>query len=122
AVTSRIAARVVRRGVRCRNRPSPGELPASFLPFGIDRGGESHHLERGDRGDLMTDYQDTWDDSKGKASQPKIHYVVVGANEPCVLDTGLLPSIGAVSPALIAMDNALRVGDYLIERLGATTR
>jgi len=70
----------------------------------------------------MTDYQDTWYDSKGKAFQPKIHYFVGGANELYVVDTGFLPSIGAVNPALIAMDNALRVGDYLIERLGATTR
>lgn len=29
------------------------------------------------------------------------------------------PSIGAVNPALTAMANALRVGDHLIERLGA---
>jgi choline dehydrogenase-like flavoprotein len=32
-----------------------------------------------------------------------------------------LPSIGAVNPALTAMANALRVGDHLLERLGAPT-
>ena len=31
-----------------------------------------------------------------------------------------LPSIGAVNPALTAMANALRVGDHLLERIGAT--
>jgi len=29
------------------------------------------------------------------------------------------PSIGAVNPALTAMANALRIGDHLLERLGA---
>ena len=37
-----------------------------------------------------------------------------------VVDTSFFPSIGAVNPALTAMANALRVGDHLIERLGAT--
>jgi choline dehydrogenase-like flavoprotein len=36
-----------------------------------------------------------------------------------VVDTSFFPSIGAVNPALTAMANALRVGDHLIERLGA---
>ena len=31
----------------------------------------------------------------------------------------LLPSIGAVNPVLTAMANALRVGDHLLDRLGA---
>jgi choline dehydrogenase-like flavoprotein len=70
----------------------------------------------------MTDYQDTWYDSKGKAFQLQIHYFVGGANELYVVDAGFFPSIGAVNPALIAMAKALRVGDYLIEGLGATTR
>jgi choline dehydrogenase-like flavoprotein len=30
-----------------------------------------------------------------------------------------LPSIGAVNPALTAMANSLRVGDHLLERMGA---
>ena len=38
-----------------------------------------------------------------------------------VVDTSFFPSIGAVNPALTAMANALRVGDHLLERLGATT-
>jgi choline dehydrogenase-like flavoprotein len=36
-----------------------------------------------------------------------------------VVDTSFFPSIGAVNPALTAMANALRVGDRLLERLGA---
>jgi choline dehydrogenase-like flavoprotein len=36
-----------------------------------------------------------------------------------VTDTSVFPSIGAVNPALTAMANALRVGDHLLERLGA---
>ena len=38
-----------------------------------------------------------------------------------VVDTSIFPSIGAVNPALTAMANSLRVGDHLLERLGATT-
>ena len=37
-----------------------------------------------------------------------------------VVDTSFFPSIGAVNPALTAIANALRVGDHLLERLGAT--
>ena len=36
-----------------------------------------------------------------------------------VVDTSFFPSSTAVNPALTAMANALRVGDHLIERLGA---
>jgi choline dehydrogenase-like flavoprotein len=36
-----------------------------------------------------------------------------------VADTSFFPSIGAVNPALTAMANALRVGDHLLERMGA---
>lgn len=36
-----------------------------------------------------------------------------------VVDTSFFPSIGAVNPALTAMADALRVGDHLLERLGA---
>ena len=39
-----------------------------------------------------------------------------------VVDTSFFPSIGAVNPALTAMANALRVGDHLLERLGASSR
>jgi choline dehydrogenase-like flavoprotein len=35
------------------------------------------------------------------------------------VDTSFFPSSGAVNPALTAMANALRVGDHLLERLGA---
>src|SRR4051794_9170496 len=37
-----------------------------------------------------------------------------------VVDTSFFPSSSAVNPALTAMANALRVGDHVIERLGAT--
>jgi choline dehydrogenase-like flavoprotein len=37
-----------------------------------------------------------------------------------VVDTSIFPSIGAVNPALTAMANALRVGDHLLDRLGAS--
>ena len=37
-----------------------------------------------------------------------------------VADTSFFPSIGAVNPALTAMANALRVGDQLLERMGAS--
>jgi choline dehydrogenase-like flavoprotein len=36
-----------------------------------------------------------------------------------VVDTSFFPSIGAVNPALTAMANAMRVGDHLLDRLGA---
>jgi choline dehydrogenase-like flavoprotein len=36
-----------------------------------------------------------------------------------VVDTSFFPSSAAVNPALTAMANALRVGDQLLERLGA---
>ena len=39
-----------------------------------------------------------------------------------MVDTSFFPSIGAVNPALTAMANALRVGDHLLERLGAPPR
>ncbi len=38
-----------------------------------------------------------------------------------VVDTSIFPSIGAVNPALTAMANALRVGDHVLERIGART-
>jgi choline dehydrogenase-like flavoprotein len=37
-----------------------------------------------------------------------------------VVDTSFFPSIGAVNPALTAMANGLRVGDHLLDRLGAS--
>ena len=39
-----------------------------------------------------------------------------------VVDTSFFPSIGAVNPALTAMANALRVGDHLLERIGACSQ
>ena len=39
-----------------------------------------------------------------------------------VVDTSFFPSIGAVNPALTAMANALRVGDHLLDRMGAAAR
>jgi len=38
-----------------------------------------------------------------------------------VVDAGFMPCIGAVNPGLTVMANALRVGDHLLERLGAST-
>jgi len=38
-----------------------------------------------------------------------------------VVDSSFFPSSGAVNPALTIMANALRVGDHLLERLGART-
>jgi choline dehydrogenase-like flavoprotein len=38
-----------------------------------------------------------------------------------VVDTSFFPSISAVNPALTAMANAIRVGDHLLERMGAGT-
>jgi choline dehydrogenase-like flavoprotein len=38
-----------------------------------------------------------------------------------VVDTSFFPSSSAVNPALTAMANALRVGDHLLERLGASS-
>jgi choline dehydrogenase-like flavoprotein len=37
-----------------------------------------------------------------------------------VVDTSFFPSIGAVNPALTAMANAVRVGEHLLARMGAT--
>jgi choline dehydrogenase-like flavoprotein len=37
-----------------------------------------------------------------------------------VVDTSFFPSSSAVNPALTAMANSLRVGDHLLERLGAS--
>jgi choline dehydrogenase-like flavoprotein len=37
-----------------------------------------------------------------------------------VVDTSFFPSISAVNPALTAMANAIRVGDHLLDRLGAS--
>jgi len=39
-----------------------------------------------------------------------------------VVDASFFPSSGAVNPALTIMANALRVGDHLIDRLGASTK
>ena len=36
-----------------------------------------------------------------------------------VVDTSFFPASSAVNPALTAMANALRVGDHVLERLGA---
>jgi choline dehydrogenase-like flavoprotein len=38
-----------------------------------------------------------------------------------VVDTSFFPSSAAVNPALTAMANALRVGDHILDRLGATS-
>ena len=38
-----------------------------------------------------------------------------------VVDGSFFPSSGAVNPALTIVANALRVGDRILERIGATT-
>jgi choline dehydrogenase-like flavoprotein len=38
-----------------------------------------------------------------------------------VVDGSFFPSSGAVNPALTIMANSLRVGDQILERMGATT-
>jgi choline dehydrogenase-like flavoprotein len=38
-----------------------------------------------------------------------------------VVDTSIFPSIGAVNPALTAAANAMRVGEHLLARLGASS-
>ena len=38
-----------------------------------------------------------------------------------MVDTSFFPSSSAVNPSLTAITNALRVGDHLLERLGAPT-
>lgn len=38
-----------------------------------------------------------------------------------VVDSSFMPSISAVNPALTVMANAIRVGDHLLDRLGAAT-
>ena len=38
-----------------------------------------------------------------------------------MVDTSFFPSSSAVNPSLTAMANALRVGDHLLERLGAAS-
>jgi choline dehydrogenase-like flavoprotein len=43
-----------------------------------------------------------------------------GLDNLYVVDASVFPSIGAVNPALTVMANSLRVGDRLLERLGAT--
>ena len=85
--------------------------------------------------------EDTGYDERGKPFQPQVHYFVGSAtklygaalyrlqavNRDCRakldnlygLDTSVLSSIGAVNPVLTAMANSLRVGDHLLERLGA---
>ncbi len=58
------------------------------------------------------------DDPAGSALDPdcRAHEV----DNLYVVDTSFFPSISAVNPALTAMANALRVGDHLLERMGAT--
>ena len=48
----RLAARALRRGVRRRHRPAPGQLPAGVLPPGPDRGSGTDHRPRDARGVL----------------------------------------------------------------------
>ena len=49
-----------------------------------------------------------------ETSERECWYINMGA-----VDKSFFPSIAAVNPALTAMANALRVGDHLLQRLGA---
>jgi choline dehydrogenase-like flavoprotein len=53
------------------------------------------------------------------ASALDVHCKAHDLDNLYVVDTSFFPSSSAVNPALTAMANALRVGDHLIERLGA---
>jgi choline dehydrogenase-like flavoprotein len=48
-----------------------------------------------------------------------IHCKAHAVDNLYVVDTSFFPSISAVNPALTVMANALRVGDHLLQRLGA---
>ena len=50
----RIPPRAVRRGVRERKRPAPGQLPAGVLPSRADRGRRANHPQRAARGGHMS--------------------------------------------------------------------
>jgi len=54
-----------------------------------------------------------------KTSALDIHCRAHDVDNLYVVDTSFFPSSSAVNPALTAMANALRVGDHLLERLGA---
>src|SRR5215208_456381 len=57
AAAHRLPARAVRRGVRRRHRPPPGQLPPGVLAPGTDRGGRADHRGRtAGGGDLMSAY------------------------------------------------------------------
>jgi choline dehydrogenase-like flavoprotein len=53
------------------------------------------------------------------ASALDVHCKAHDVDNLYVVDTSFFPSSSAVNPALTAMANALRVGDHLLERLGA---
>jgi choline dehydrogenase-like flavoprotein len=54
-----------------------------------------------------------------KSSALDVHCKAHDLDNLYVVDTSFFPSSSAVNPALTAMANALRVGDHLLERLGA---
>jgi len=54
-----------------------------------------------------------------KTSALNVHCRAHDVDNLYVVDTSFFPSSSAVNPALTAMANALRVGDHLLERLGA---
>ena len=58
AAADRFAARALRRGVRRRDRPSPGQLPAGLLAPRADRGGGANHRSRAAEGALTMDSYD----------------------------------------------------------------
>ena len=54
----------------------------------------------------------------GAGSGTLAHTLAPSGKRILLLERGNVPGIGAVSPALTAMANGMRVGEHLIERLG----
>jgi choline dehydrogenase-like flavoprotein len=73
----------------------------------VDRGGDGK--EEVYHGDIVVL-------AAGAANTAKI--LLRSASEAC--DTSFFPSIGAVNPALTAIANAIRVGERIADRLGAS--
>ncbi|MFO1500520.1 MAG: GMC oxidoreductase [Verrucomicrobiota bacterium] len=60
-----------------------------------------------------------FDSATTRASVLNVHCRAHGVDNLYVVDASFFVSSGAVNPALTIMANALRVGDHLLDRLGA---
>ena len=87
-----------------------------------------------ERGDFLPRERDNWDsravfgDAKYTADETDpaasvldVHCKARDLDNLYVVDGSFMPSIGAVSPTLTIIANALRVGDHIAGRLAATT-